>query len=367
MRICYIIESLFNSGGMERVLTVCVNSLCKEFDISVLTLYQCNNDYYYKLSELIKKYDLNFKNIRKKRLLKKKLNQFFIEHKFDIIVSLGGIDMYYLHSIKDGSKKIVWFHFALDIAKKSWIGPKPTLLRKCKAQLQTWKRIFHAKKYNKIVIISRADLEEWKRYTEKTLLIYNPVTIIQKRVSDRKSKSVISVGRLDFQKGYDYLIDSWVLVSKKHPDWFLDIYGEGEMKTTLQKQINNLQLDNTVRLCGRTSNIEEKYPLYSIFVMSSRAEGFPLVLLEAASCGLPLISYDCNFGPREIIADGNNGFLVRNVGDIEELSHAINNLIENESLRNIMGDNAIRMVNRFSLPRITKEWHELFNETVANN
>lgn len=367
IRVCYIIESMFNSGGMERVLSVCANSLCKEFDITVLTLYQHNKVFNYQLSDSISKYDLNLENVKDKVILKKKLNQFFLHHNFDVVVSLGGIDMYYLHSIKDSSKKIVWFHFAIDIAKTSWIGPKPSLLKKILAQLKTWKRVFYALKYKKIVVISKDDLNKWTNFTNKAMLIYNPITISQNQKVDKKTRSVISVGRLDFQKGYDYLIEAWSIVSGNHPEWHLDIYGDGTLKDNLQNQIDNLKLNNVVKLCDRVPNIEEKYPLYSFFVMSSRAEGFPLVLLEAASCGIPLISYDCNSGPREIIKDGENGFLIKPVGNVEGLANAIIKLIDNPLLIDEMGKNAVCMVNKFSLPNITKQWIELFNETVSNN
>jgi len=363
MKICYIIEGLYNSGGMERVLSVCASSLSKTFDVSILTLYQRNQIYYFPLSPSVHRFDLDLEKASSMRLLKTKLSDFLMQHQFDIVVSLGGIDMYYLHSIKDGSKKIVWFHFAIDIAKTTWIGPNPTLKKKIKAQLQTWQRIYIARKFNRIILISKADLVQWRKYTRKGILIYNPVTIQNQFVSKRNSKSVISVGRLDFQKGYDYLIKAWALVAQKHPDWHLDIYGEGDLRGLLQEQIDTLKLTETITLCGRIPNIEEKYPQYSFFVMSSRAEGLGLVLLEAASCGLPLISYDCPSGPSEIIQDGKNGFLVERVGDISGLANAINQLIEHHDLRNQMGDNALQIAEEtFSLKTIVQQWIDLFNQ-----
>ncbi len=139
----------------------------------------------------------------------------------------------------------------------------------------------------------------------------------------------------------------------------MNIYGEGALRDTIQKQIDELKLTNVITLCGRTSNISEKYAQHSIYVMSSRAEGFPLALLEASSCGLPLISYDCPSGPSEIIENGKNGLLVERVGDIQGMADAICTLIENEALRNEMGEKALQMVERFSIQNIKKEWMEV--------
>lgn len=361
MKVAYLIECMHNSGGMERVLTVCANALCQELDISIITLYQKARSYYFPLDKSVICYDLGLSGVANRKLIKERMSEFLMNHHFDIVISLGGMDMYYLNSIKDGSRKILWFHFAIDIAKTTWVGPNPNVFQKVKAQLQTWKRIYYAKKFHKVIVISKADLGKWLKYTDEALLIYNPITIESTRQFDRSTKCVISVGRLDFQKGYDYLIPAWNIVVQKHPDWHLNIYGEGPLRYSIQKQIDELKLSNAITLCGRTSNIGGKYASHSIYVMSSRAEGFPLVLLEASSCGIPLISFDCPSGPREIIEDGINGFLVKRVGDIEGMADAICELIENESLRNEMGNNAKAMVNKFSIDSIRPQWISLFN------
>lgn len=361
MKIAYIIEVMYNSGGMERVLSVCANSLCQDLDVSIVTLYQKGRPTYFPLDNRIHCYDLGLEGVANRTLLKERLAEFLMSHHFDIVITMGGMDMYYLHSIKDGSKKVFWFHFAIDIAKTTWAGPNPTVWQKVKAQLQTWKRIYHARKYDSIVVISKADLEAWSKYTSKALLIYNPITIENPHISENNAKSVISVGRLDYQKGFEYLIDAWHVVARKHPDWQLDIYGEGPLRQQLQEQIDGLHLDDNVSLCGRTSNVSKAYTEHSVYVMSSRAEGLGLVLLEAASCGLPLIAFDCPSGPSEIVEDGKNGFLVEKVGDVQTMADRICHLIENEALRRQMGEKARQMVQRFSVEAIRKQWMDLFD------
>lgn len=361
MKIAYIIECMHNSGGMERVLSVCANALCRELEVSIVTLYQKGQPCYFPLDDSIRCYDLGVENVADRKLLKSRLTEFLMSHRFDVVISMGGIDMYYLHAVKDGSKKLFWYHFAIDIAKTTWAGPNPTLICRLKAELQTWKRIYHARKYDKLIVISKADLEAWSKYTSKAMLIYNPITIENPRMSDNNAKAVISVGRLDYQKGFDYLIDAWGIVAQKHPDWHLDVYGEGPLRRQLQKQIDCLHLGDSVSLCGRTADVCKAYTEHSVYVMSSRAEGLGLVLLEAASCGLPLVAFDCPSGPSEIVEDGKNGFLVNKVGDVQAMAGRICQLIENETLRRQMGEKAKQMVQRFSVEAIRKQWINLFN------
>lgn len=364
-RIAYIIDGLYNSGGTERVLSVVANSLSKEADVTIVTLQQNDKPFFFPLDKVVKCHDLGVRDVYNGNELKRCLNEFFTGHHFDIVVSLGGPEMYDLHSIKDGSKKFIWFHFAIDIAKTTWIGPNPSLFRKIKAQLLTWKRIYHAKKYDKIIVISKADLDKWQEYTKKVQLIYNPITVNSTLQSPKQEKTVISVGRLDYQKGYDYLIDAWKVVSQKHSDWHLNIYGEGTLREQLQQQIDRQKLNSSITLCGTTPNITAKYAQHSIYVMSSRAEGLGLVLLEAAACGLPLISYDCPSGPSEIIEDGVNGYLIPQVGNVTMMADKICELIEDTDKRMQMGEKAKEMVEKFSPSKITEQWVKLVNETTV--
>lgn len=364
MKICYVIESMFNSGGMENVLSVCATELSKYFEVSILTICQNSRDYYFPLNKNIRCYDLEIDIIGNKHIIKTRLKDFLLSHSFDIVISLGGIDMYCLHSINDRSKKIVWFHFAYNVAYTAWLGDSPSFIKKIRGYLQHVKRIFNARKYDKIVVISSADKKAWGLCSNKVVLIYNPVTIANPIISDRQNKSVIAVGRLDYAKGFDYLINAWKLVSQKHSDWILDIYGEGTLREQLQRLIDKLDLADSVNLRGRSYDIVKDYSQHSFCVMSSRSEALGLVLLEASLCGLPLVAYDCS-GPRDIIEDGKNGFLIKKIGDIETLSSTINQLIENTLLRKRMGENALKQVEKFSIKEIINQWKRLFDEVMA--
>ena len=374
-RIAYIIEGMYNSRGTERVLAKCANFLSDDFNITVVTAFQNGKSDYYILNKKIRRIDLGvtdyknnslFHNPRKKDY-KKKLNDFLLIEQFDIVISLGGIESQFLHEIKDGSKKILWFHFAYDISNLFIREKHKGIIADIMVWLQTKRRVWFANKMDKVVVLSQTDCKKWQKYCNNVTYIYNPLTISATGTSSCEINSVIAVGVLWAQKGFDYLIDAWSEVYQKHPDWHLDIFGEGTDREMLQNKINQYGLQNHIYLRGKTNNIESEYLSHSIYVMSSRAEGFPLVLLEASSCGLPLISYDCNYGPNEIIQNGKNGILINEVGDIKGLSNAINYLIENPEERKKMGKCAQELSERFEPEKIRREWTNLFNELTNDN
>jgi glycosyltransferase involved in cell wall biosynthesis len=368
MKIAYLIEGMFNSGGMERVLSVIANKLSNKLQITIITAFQDGRSFFFPINNEISIYDLGISRTKQKQLsnrnilkkeYKKRLEQFLQKEKFDIVVSMGGIDQFFLYKIKDGSKKLIWHHFSFDFYKTTYYSSNP--INKIKAFIKTSRRIFFSKKYDSIIVISKSDEKKWKRFSSKVIQIYNPITITGSRQSILNENKVISVGRLDYQKGLDFLISAWSLVAEKHKDWQLDIYGEGELRDSLQEQIDKLHLTRCISLCGRVDDIAEEYTQHSIYVMSSRTESFGLVLLEAASCGLPLVSFNCPSGPSEIIEDGKNGFLINKVGDVQQLANKINLLIENSELRSNMGKNAKKNVQLFSIQNISDKWIDLFH------
>lgn len=363
-KIAYCIESFHNSGGMERILSVCANLLVEHHLITLIIANQCNKPYAYKLSENIQVVDLHIGLKDYKLQYQKVLSEYLLNHSFDIVFSLAGLEMFFLHQIKDKSKKVMWFHFAFDVShmflSERYHGGKLKLLY----YLHTFRRIYYAKKFDKLVVLSKADYNSWSKFCNNVTYIYNPITIKGMSTSNTSSRSAIAVGRLSWQKGFDYLIDSWAIVATKHPDWHLDIYGDGPDRDMLQEKIDNYGLKDNISLCGVTKHIEQEYCNHSFYIMSSRAEGFPLVLLEASSCGLPLISFNCPQGPKEIIVDGENGFLINIVGDIDSLSHRICTLIEDKELRESMGKKATDYSQRFSRESIKNKWLQLINDLL---
>jgi glycosyltransferase involved in cell wall biosynthesis len=295
---------------------------------------------------------------------KRKLTYYLKSNHQDVVISLGGMETYFLTTVNDGSKKILWFHFAFDISRtfsdELYKGWKSKLVY----WIQTTRRVYHARKFDKMIVLSQADLATWNKYVNNAIYIYNPVTIEKPLLAELSNHRAIAVGVLGVQKGFDYLIDAWKLVNEKHPSWTLDIFGEGPDRSKLQAQIDNNGLRNVVILRGRTNSIVSEYANHSFFILSSRAEGFGLVLVEASICGLPLVSFACKQGPSEIIQDGVNGFLVNEVGDIKTLADKINILIEDENLRKIMGRNALLKSQKFSYEVIRPQWLKVLNNII---
>ena len=166
------------------------------------------------------------------------------------------------------------------------------------------------------------------------------------------------------QKGFDRLIPAWSIVSKKHPDWTLSIYGDG-MRRQLEQQIEELGIAPNCLLEHSVPDIVEKYCESSIFVLSSRYEGFGMVIIEAMACGVPPVSFTCPCGPRDIINDGKDGLLVEN-GDIKGLAEKICYLIEHEDVRKEMGRSARTSVERFKIEHIAQQWKELFESVLES-
>ena len=361
-KIAYCIENFYNHGGMERVLSVCANFLSDIYSVTIIIDNQYNKDFAYPLSEKVTVVDLHVNRVNYKKEYKKLLTEFLVMHNFNIVISLAGLELFFLPQIKDGSKKIMWFHFAFDVSKMFLSERLHGWKLNLSYYAHTLRRIYYARKFDKIVVLSKTDCKLWNRFCSNVTYIYNPITIHKRVISKVSNKSVIAVGRLAWQKGFDYLIDSWALVAIKYPQWHLDIYGDGPDRFMLQQQIDKCGLCDKISLCGVTEHIEKEYGEHSLYVMTSRAEGFPLALLEASACGLPLVSFNCPQGPNEIINNGENGFLVNTVGDIVSLSEYICKLIEDDELRVAMGQKAKEYSNRFDENRIKKDWINLIEQ-----
>ena len=192
-------------------------------------------------------------------------------------------------------------------------------------------------------------------------VMHNPLPHWPDEVSDLTSKTVVALGRLEAEKRYDRLVDAWRIVSERHPDWSLRIYGGGSLMGALRKQIKSAGLDGSARLMGPTDDVTRVLRDSSVLALSSEQEGLPLVLAEAMSCGVPCVAFDCVPGIREIIRDGEDGIVVPN-RDVTALAEGICRLIEDESLRQELGAAGRRNIARFRMDRILDQWEALFDE-----
>ena len=217
-------------------------------------------------------------------------------------------------------------------------------------------------KSNAIITLTEGDKNEWN-FANKTFVIPNIITEISNKISSCSNKKVISVGRLTYQKGFERLISVWKEVNKKYPDWSLSIYGTGEEERALRNQIKESRLENVITINPPTPDIYTKMQESSILVFPSRYEGFGLVLIEAMINGVPCISFDCPYGPSDIIDNGNDGYLIPN-DNIQKMVDKICYLIENEEIRKEMGKKARKSAMRYAPENIMPLWDKLFNEIV---
>src|SRR5574344_788510 len=284
MKIAYILESMFNYGGVERVISQKANWLVNhDIDVTIITINQQDKKDFFYLESNVRRIDMNLRfgecHSRKEvlRMIKSALEKILINEKFNCVISTYGREFYILNEIKDPSIKYVEFHFALNINEKWTINNEFNLSKWLRGKISTFRMIYYAKKFDKIIVLTESDKTKWKRYTNKVIQIYNPLTISTNNSSECSNKSVIAVGRMDYQKGFDYLIEAWRLVYDMHPDWHLNIFGGGDASQYV-KLIDEFNLAKTVFLKGVVSKIESEYLNSSIFVLSSRYEGFPLVI-----------------------------------------------------------------------------------------
>ena len=244
MKIAFCIEKFSNKGGMERVLSCIVNSLSKSFDISVITAYQGKESNAFGLSNDIEIYDLGvctgFKthHIYYNPMMldyKKKLKVYLCNHHYDFVISMGGLDLYFLPQINDGSVKLAWFHFNFNVFYS--FCNRNSIYCKIVAWALTQRRILSAKRFDGIITISKSEQRLWRKHCKNVECIYNPLAIRVNKTTSHSVKSAIAVGRLDYVKGFDLLIEAWNKVAQIHNDWKLDIYGEGSQRDSLVKKI----------------------------------------------------------------------------------------------------------------------------------
>ena len=220
------------------------------------------------------------------------------------------------------------------------------------------------RKLDALVVLTNQDKKDWEHLLP-VYVIPNSFPFYPEYPSTCENKQAIIVGRYNSAKGYNYLIGAWREVHKSYPEWIINIFGSGEYEDKVRKQINDYGLQDIVIMNNPTDTIMEEYLKSSIYVMSSVFEGFAMVLLEAMACGLPCVSFDCPYGPRNVITDGEDGFLVDYLNS-KALADSICKLIENEGLRKQMGKNGRNNVLRYSRESIMPQWITLFESITEN-
>ncbi len=372
MNIVFVIDQVYMHGGIERVLSIKANYLAENLDnkISILTTEQQNKKPCYNFNTNIFFKDLGVNYFRNKsyfhplNLLKSikhlfRLQKVIAQLQPDVVVVCShSTDTHFVPFINKTIPKIKEFHYSKFIEEKKR-NKKGITLKKMFFKVTDYVE----SKYNRLVILNPDESKYYK--SDNTIVIPNPLTFFPKEVSNLSNKVIISAGRIAPVKGYDSLIDIWSIASKSIPDWVLHIYGDGNIDyiAQLQSKIDKANLQNTIILKGSTNNIKSKMLDASIFVMSSHNECFPLVLLEAQACGLPIVSFDCPNGPRNIISN-KNGILIP-PGDNALFANKLITLVNENEQRIHMGINARKNAHNYSIEKIMDMWNDMFEAVVT--
>lgn len=381
MKIVYCIPMLYNTGGMERVLTQKANYLASHTDwnITIITTETppigaacC----YFPLDERVTVVEMGIdfgadfasnllvktmQHIRKQRLYKQRLIAWLKKEKVDVCVSLCGKEIEWLGHADIPCRKVAELHFAMDYRKQllmqyhhgffwNWIG-----------NIKTWQLRHCCKAMDALVVLTKADAQRWREEGIKQVIsIPNPCSMTPTLSGGHDKKQVLAVGRLHPQKGFDLLLQAWKIVAAQYPDWILKIVGEGSQRPLLEHLIDQLNLDHHVQMNGLSDCIQQDYEDSRVLALSSRYEGYPLAIVEAMSCGLPVVAFDCPEGPSELVQNNETGYLVAN-GDIKALADKLMYLMHNKKICLEMGEKAYQYaLQHFAVDEIMSQWITLF-------
>lgn len=379
-KIVYIVGGLYQPSGMGQVLSCKVNYLAEHTDWQIYVVLTERPDlpFFYKLAPNVKfvNFDINYDELdtmpilkkfqayRKKQIVyKKKLTSYLMEVKPDITISVIRREINFINDIQDGSYKIGEIHFAKPDYRKVNKLYLPSFVNRWITDKWQGMLIKQLARLDKFVVLTEEDAGYWDMLANK-VVIPNPITKLPSVVADTNNKLAISLGRYTSQKGFDMLIDAWAIVAKLHPDWTLRIYGPGNSKP-YRDQVDKLGMQKHVFCLGSLDDVYKEMATASIYVLSSRYEGFGMVLVEAMATGLPCVAFSCPAGPKDIVSDHQDGILVEK-NNVQKLAEAICFMIEHDKERQEYAAQAKINSQRFQLENIMQRWISLFNNIIVD-
>ncbi|MBQ8360992.1 MAG: glycosyltransferase family 4 protein [Bacteroidaceae bacterium] len=380
MKIVYLYTALVTVGGADRVVTEKANYLAEVLghDVYIITDSQNGRQPVFPLSTKVKHIDLDI-NFDKQYhhgllvrayyyfslmyLYKKRLGKLLNEIKADVVITTLGRDLDFLTTLEDGSKKVGESHIAKQYTRNFHLMESRGFPYRQIAKYWRRKQEKAVRRLDAFVVLTQYDAESWSKI-KAAEIIPNSLPFYTEESSTLDKKQIITVGRLSEQKGFDLLISAWSCIARQHSDWKIHLYGEGELENELRKSVAQNGMEDSFLIHKPVKDIKEKYLESSIYVMSSRFEGFGMVLIEAMACGVPCVSFDCPHGPSYIVKDGEDGILVEN-GNVEKLADAISSLIVDKERRMAMGKAAKRNIARYSQKDIMRQWENLFYKLTS--
>lgn len=349
MKVTYILETLSIKGGIERITVDKMNSLqaVPGYDVSLILVYDYHAPAFYELSENVEVVNLNIQKTNN-YLMKfktfyqvgKKVRKAVKELKSDIVICSGLL----------GNILFATNHFDCKTIYESH-GPRfqmmlkfllPRVERRCDA----------------IVTLTKGDKDEYK-IAKRVEVIPNFTKMKSTEFASLSEHRCLAIGRLSYEKNFPRLLNIWAKVVNSHPDWHLDIVGEGLLEKEIKETISRLGLEKSVSLLPPATDVAKYYKQSSVLLVTSLFEGFSMVIIEASVYGLPTVSVDCNYGPREIIENGKSGILTPYESD-DAMAEAIIRLMDDEQGRKTMGEYARKLSSMYQEEQIMKQWTDLF-------
>lgn len=383
MKIAYLFFSFTRLAGTERILIDKMNYFADNmgYDVTVITYEQGEHPFVFPLSDKVHRKELNTRfftlyrfnvvkrlwlTLKMRKLFYKRYNQVIAEINPDILIctTYRDFEIKAVANCPSSAIKIVESHTTKsDVLLIGNERIKDSRIQWLIAKFREFFMMKNIARFDCLVALTQSDADAWSKIVT-SISIPNMVTSYPESILPRPcNKRAISVGRLSVMKGYDMLIDIWSNVHRVFPDWKLYIYGEGAERDNLVSMIRSHDLTGFVEICDATSDI---YPMYlnsDIFLMSSRFEGFGLVLIEAMSCGLPCISFNCPNGPSSIIYEGENGYLIP-MFDKKLYADRLCDLIGKEELRSLMSNAARETSAQYKPESIMRRWDDFFRKML---
>ncbi len=378
-KIVYCTPALYSAGGTERVVSIKANYFAEHlgYDVTIIVTEGNKGNSFFPLSDKVKVINLGigFEDLwnkpflnkvflyqKKQRRYKKLLSKELLRLRPDITITTLRREINFINDIKDGSRKVGELH----LSRANYRGVEERETNFFKDIFSKWWKgnvISYFQKLDRFVVLNENAVKEWPELNN-VKMIPDPLPLKQMARSNLQSKRIVTIGRYAYEKGYDYLLKIWSIVEKKCPDWQLNVYAMGD-PTPYVKLMDDLSIDKKrCHLNSSVVDVEDVYKNSAILVQPSRTEGFGLVLVEAMACGLPVVAFDCENGPRSIITDGEDGFLIP-AYDIEKFSERMVLLMNDEPLRRKMGERGQVKSQHYHIGKIAQQWENLIEELAG--
>ena len=358
MKLFYLANTIYSPAGMERVLITKANLLATRYgyEVVIVTNHQKGRPPFFPVDPAVRLIDLDVNTHLPWNMPRyvHRLEALVRSERPDIINSLCISELPYILKLKGlGSVIMAEFHFSHDMFRIKGRLRKLHACEKAVGGLDCF------------VVLTQEDKEAWAPFCSKLEQIYNPADIIPGELAPLEAKRCISGGRFEKQKNYDDMVRVWKKVHARHPDWRLDLYGNGKKKARTEALIRKEGLEGSVFVHPATPQFKEEMMASSLYLMTSLYEGFPMVLVETSAIGLPCVCMSCPCGPAEFIEDGVNGMLAA-PGDIDGMADKVCTLIERPELRRDMGRAISRKAVEFTTERILGQWDRLFRRLTTS-